>query len=947
MNTGQNISQTVNVHFAKSLTLSLLFTMSWIGVGSYADNGGSFVLPELDSGLMINIEDEDMPEFCMDSDWPEGIGEVLPLSLSPLLGASDPPTGQGKMLIYHPDDPMIDSHIYFYFSVEDDVSHSTEPNMDSLMIRFDLAHDEDVAETSSFDDSDDRGIRFNRDGTVERVYGDTLSPDIESSTDDSMSFEMRTCVSDSGEASWEMEAAILPEDLGLSHFNHLMSAAIFVTDGANVATERSAWPPALGTAVVQENWAHLITRSPIDFVLLIDQSGSMSGDNKWDSVKQAGNNFRGMLAQFQDAELNTEFSDSEALNLNNGGDRIGLITFTSSEPGNDRVFRELTAVASTPSDYTGNLPDNPGGSTPMVAGVDESFYLFSGLDEDDPLNLFNGSALAESDHDIQKVVRQKVVMLLSDGKHNTPSTEINFNTEGNDSDSETDNFDYLPDDCLSEEVDSLVRINTAAIGTDATVNPDTLNEIKNCFSGSHYTNYYNITETTESELTASLSKFYFQTIYPYYQLNEVTRTGGDVNIKAGEKRLLFFAFWADSSSVDGLEVTLPDSSVASITPGGSVSNADDGECPEGLGYCYLFFENPMGGVYTNYAANGALPMGQYTLIDLRVEARFSLDNQPHGTNSTITLKARLQEDGQPILNADVSVDVRKPEEGFGTVASTLDLETCEPTRPRLPNFDSIGRTPDTLARVAPTPGIGGFAFSSANLLVQGQTQNNDVNPPAYALMEQLLSACGLDGLGRGEDSDLQLFDDGTNGDETADDGLYTLVFDQAEIEGSHVFDFTARGTMADGASFQRIKEIGEYVYLEVDSGSSEVGDQILNQSGNQFFRVYYVVPRDIHGGYLGPGHVEEVDFLVGNAQPVGDVLDFNNGMYAQMVQYDSNDGEPSVVPVVQDKPIIPEAMPPVTSPDFWEKYCLWLLLILAFLVLLLAFLLLLCRLRKR
>lgn len=911
----------------RSAGLLSLLAMCLVSNTGLADAGGRFALPELNEEPAIVIEDEDATPCVVDADWPGGAGEVLPITLAPLVGFPDAPAGSGQMFIYRPHDPTEEAVIYVYFTVTDNSVNDAPAQMDNLVLMFDLSHDHAVASTASFDESDDRGIRFNRNGVVERVYGNITSPIASAPLADA-----DTCVSDAA-ADWAMEARLSPGDLGLSDINHLMGVAVLADNHPN-SPNFSAWPPT--AAAAPETWANLITRTPIDFVLLIDQSGSMLGD-KWSSVKQAGNNFRAMLSQFHDAELSTEFS---ALGLGGSGDRLGLVTFTTSETGNDRVYRNLTSIEATPTDFTGNLPASPGGATPMVHGVNETFYLFSGLNADDELSgapQFGGAgSLDNSDHGNQRVVRKKVVMMLSDGKHNSPSSTMNFDTEGV-------SFDYLPQNCgTDDEVNSLVRINTAAIGSAGTVDESKLDAIKDCFSGSRYTNLYNIAGADEPELTAALSKFYFESIYPYYQLNEITDQGGDATVKAGERRLLFFAFWADAASVSGLSVTRPDANVASIVPGGAVSNADAGECPEELGYCYLLLENPDEGTYSNYTANGALADGKYVLIDLRVEARFALDNQPHGTSSTITLKARLQEDGQPILNADVRVDVRRPEEGFGTVASTLNLESCERAEPSLPKFDMVGGK--QAVGIRDFSGVN-VAFSSANLAVNQQPQNGDVNPPPYALMATLFENCGIEELKRTEDSGLQLYDDGTHGDAAANDGIYMLVFENTEIEGSYVFRFTAKGNMANGQPFQRIQELGEYIRVDVDPASSQTGSQMIGQSGSLVTSVYFVIPRDMHGGYLGPGYLNQVEFLVSGAQLIGGVRDFNNGMYAQVIRYDSNQPAPTVVPVVQDKPIQPSTQGDQPCP---LPLKIWILIILlALLVLLLLWLLILCRSRKR
>jgi hypothetical protein len=637
-----------------------------------------------------------------------------------------------------------------------------------------------------------------------------------------------------------------------------------------------------------------------------------------------------MLSQLHDAGLSTEYSN---FGVTGNGDRLGLATFSTSlsttVPDNDdadtadevhkaAVNRVLQSIDVTPSDYTGILPASPGGGTPVADGVNISFHMFGGADD-----LGVSATVSPSK---PKMIRRKVVMLLSDGKHNSPSTTLDFDHDRFDA---SLNFEYLPikPNCdAAAVVDSLVRVNAVAIGTDATVDTLKLDKIKDCFSGSRHTNIYNIAGADAPELTAKLSRFYFETTYPYYHLNMINDTGANFTIKAGERKLLLFAFWADTTAVTSLAITKPDLTI------------ETGTCPDDslgdpLGFCFILLEamDLVAGTYTNYTAPGAVGNGKYVLLDLRVEGKFALDNQPHGTSSTVTLRGRLREDGMPITGADVKVDVFRPEEGFGTYASTHSLDGCEPVTPSLPAFKVPGRE-------SPFP-----TFSSPNLGVKRTTIAGDVNPPSFSLVEALFSTCNKDAFDRAKDSGLKLFDDGTNGDITADDGVYTLSFDNTDIEGSYVFRFAAEGTMANGDPFQRIKEIGEYVRLDVDPVNTSTDVRLIQQIGNTIMEEHSVIPRDANGEYLGPGHPQDVEFLVAGATPFGPVLDYNNGIYAQLITYDkSTEITPTVVVLVQDEPIAPDC--PVCPPGGIPQ---WVWVVIVILIFLLLLLLLLCGRRKK
>jgi hypothetical protein len=385
---------------------------------------------------------------------------------------------------------------------------------------------------------------------------------------------------------------------------------------------------------------------------------------------------------------------------------------------------------------------------------------------------------------------------------------------------------------------------------------------------------------------------------------------------------VLFAFWPAGAPMKALSVTDPNVAVI------------NGTCPAAMDYCYIKLDDPDAGAYTAFTASGAI--ATYGVLDLQLEARFGLDNVPHGTDSTITLLARLQDAGLPVTGADVRVDIARPEEGFGTAASTRSLDGCERIEPQLPDARVEIQDIPRVAAVVPAQQV---VFSSPNLNVQAKPQNGDVKPPPYALMEALLEACGKSGLERVEETGLQLFDDGTHGDAAAGDGIYTLRFTNTTIEGSYIFRFRASGQDSQGRPFARVQQISEYVRVAVDPAASLAGSVILGTSGDTVVQQYHVTPRDVHLGYLGPGHAGDVQFMVSGAQRIGGVRDFNNGIYAQVVRYDRTTDNPVVVAVVQDQPIAPGEEPDDTD-RFW-------IIVLSIVILLLLLLLIWCFFHKR
>jgi hypothetical protein len=505
----------------------------------------------------------------------------------------------------------------------------------------------------------------------------------------------------------------VPSDLGMNAFNALMGAATLAMDFNTGAAVNGRWP-ATATSV-PNTWANVVTRQPIDFVILADQSGSMSGA-KWASLKRAGDNFALVLSKVKD-NIDAEYT---GIGVTGGGDRLGLANFTwTGGADHSSTVVPLAAIPASPGGFTGGLPASPGGSTPIAGGLNRTFVMFNNAPT------FGG------------LPRTRVVMLMSDGMHNEPSTTIDFATQGV-------SLNYLPSPCGNN---SLVRVNTIAVGSDATVDVSKLNQIKSCYAGSTFlkpdgatVNTYNTADPAEGQLTAQLTKYFVQTLLPYYHWNTINTTGADFTINAGDRRVLLFAFWDNKADAVNLTVTKPDMSIAT------------GSSNTSLGYSWLVLDNPANGTYTGFTATGA--SAKFAFVDLRVRGDFAIDNQVHGTGGTILLRAKLQERGQTVTGAQVRVDMRRPGEGFGTYVSTHSLADCSVRAPSLPPFaQETGVLAAPVARGTQPAAAG------------------DVQVPRFALLAALFQKCGKSSLARVTNPGLQLVDDGSHGDETPNDGV--------------------------------------------------------------------------------------------------------------------------------------------------------------------------------
>jgi hypothetical protein len=298
------------------------------------------------------------------------------------------------------------------------------------------------------------------------------------------------------------------------------------------------------------------------------------------------------------------------------------------------------------------------------------------------------------------------------------------------------------------------------------------------------------------------------------------------------------------------------------------------------------------------------------------------------------LTADLKKAGQPLINdpinhpVKVTVNIEKPQEGFGEFVSTREPKTCEVRPPQLPRLSEnlLSQNGATIFQPLSSSVSTGAASAVAS-------STPDPPTPRFALAQQLFENCDKEGLLRAEDPGLELRDDGTNGDAVANDGIYTLRFTDTEHEGSYIFRFNAQGKTPDGDEFTRTDLLAEYARVEVDPGTTTTGSRTVQQDGRQIVKEYYAIPLDRFGRHLGPGYLDQVQFLqLGFGQWLSPVVDYNNGIYSRLLRYDATQGEPIISTVIQDKPIQISKLP--LPWWFWWLIILLILIILLLLILL-------------
>lgn len=651
---------------------------------------------------------------------------------------------------------------------------------------------------------------------------------------------------------WSVEGELLMSDLGLNDLPDIMGIYLRVVDTPNIGlVKRGGYPSTCPTlSCPMAGWAHLKTRNPIDYMIVLDRSGSMLNQGKWDAAKQAANLFANTMAILTDHEF---------------ADRLGLVVFNWPCGGSvDQTTTVSPGLAPVPSFPAGNwlgtitdpLPDF---CTPIGRGLNEAFSA-SNLD-------------ANTDMDD----RERGVLLLSDGLHNRPVQDVPLQPQ---------HISYHPCSASTSWIactTSNVSVNTVGLGHDEGVDTDLLQKIAKGYNGGSYSLSTNL---------GLLAYDFLQNLETLYGINVVynAQTDPPFATTGGDFRLIAIAFWNPPDPPEPIKVQ-----DGTAPPPNCTTEATD--AVSGFAICVIS-PSPQGTAWQIVAASGGFnqtPAGRFALLDLRVRATFAAAPVDPATGDAFIVTTSLHDRGRPVLHSaahpvHVTVKVETPDQAVGTFVVTHQPGTCEKVVPSLPPL--AGR-PDSSAG----------AFGAHAIVGTG-----DPDPPLYAAVGSLLSDCQLAGLGRSAGGGLELRDNGSQGDQVADDGVYSLRLPAATVAGTYVFTFYVDGTTRDGERFTRTWRLARYVHAGATLEASDFGSRVVQQTGNLIVRQYYLLPRDIYG-YVGPGRADRVRFLLerGPGVFVSPVIDYGNGYYARNLRYDRSLGTPVVVPEVNGSRLVPGA----------------------------------------
>ncbi len=543
-----------------------------------------------------------------------------------------------------------------------------------------------------------------------------------------------------------------------------------------------------------------------DILFLLDGSGSMLSEGKWPAARNAAMLFYDLMRDLKPGDQ----------------DRYGAVVFRciggadecATLPGGG--LREMDTPLAL-ADFAGSTPAGHY-LTPIGAGLERAV---AELDLEDPESFYS----------------QKLVVLLSDGKHNCGV------------------------DPRDVEIPGEVTVHTVGLGEDS-IEPETLENLARETGG----------DFRISPNPRDLADFFLQILAASsWKLQDVPVVGDRVVID--ESQAAFVAIWDDPSRSVTFELDPPGAG-DNLSPTHSrayppMTCTFHGAGPEETHAYYvcegiredLFGEWRFADISDDRGAKPLTDVRLKVIEDPRLLADFAISGSLHVTGQPLVLTAQLRDGGRPLSGIDgIHADlVRSPSLPVGTLLAEAEADT-------------------------------GITEASTAL---DQT-------PWSRYLTTVMAERGLDTLATTETHRVWLEDDGEGFDARKGDGIYTGVFTGTAFEGSYTFRFRARGQRSDGFDFDRGQVLSAFVRFAPSAEVTEIDVVAVEERAGEGVAVanLQVTPRDASGAYLGPlrGGRLRVWSSSGHVTAEPDMLD---GSYRYAVTFPLGD-EPTISVAVGD-----------------------------------------------
>jgi hypothetical protein len=588
-------------------------------------------------------------------------------------------------------------------------------------------------------------------------------------------------------------------------------------------------------------------RIGVDAVLVLDRSGSMSspvssgGGSKISRLQEAAGAFVDMWQTLR--------ANEALLLIESPTDRLGVVFFDNQS----NWLKDLiatSAIDGIKEFATLNLANEktaingvvPGGSTSIGRGLQTAAGVLT-------------PAASEPN--------RKVVLLMSDGKQNTPAWAWANSSQvfaGPSSVSCPPPPAPPAAACTPLPNQPPIQIYSVTVGTGAAVDP-TINQAIATASNGDYLN---------SEDDASLlSNFFVQvlqnsikysTVETMRVISDKTRFSSpfqtEVPVTSSTTSLAFSLVWDRSQGNVRVTFTPPGGGQPIVfqPASGATTGSLTGGIPLPLTSAGVAFPGGSSsgwGPWTIQIAstndkNVEVPFNFMLLGDDAVlNSALTVERGEHAVGGKIKLTARINEIGQAIAglnnqtNARVQVAIVRPGNNLGDVLSDSAL----------------------------TPPAGGSPDA-------GSAAQRKLDAILAANPNALVRNSGL----------ITLVDNGdpAMGDDKADDGVYSALI-PAEFEGHYNIVFVVEGNSRLGGRFVRQQIRTVHVRSLPDAGTSGYATNVIKFGDSQIL-VATVTPRNIRGGKMGPGWANYFWFSGGPGGPVKPV-DNLNGTYTAQIPF--------------------------------------------------------------
>jgi hypothetical protein len=570
----------------------------------------------------------------------------------------------------------------------------------------------------------------------------------------------------------------------------------------------------------------------LDFVAVLDKSGSMSGSASYSPGSLLVTKMDGLHAA---GALLYRIMDT----IGDDDDRTAVIVY-SSDADDALPLNVLTATppVGTPTPAEAFDLPNVGGASAVAASLTPG----GTTSISDALALAVDILHAAPDIDTPPVTRSTSFLLMTDGRHNTGTG----NAWTNVSSLGTDFAEALTIDPESSEANSLVestQLFVVGLGEDgANLEAAALKQLAGGvqangsgaelvyrFSGGGYRQSLDI-DSLGIYFAQILSGSFFEAQIPNddpYELEPGITEPLSIVLTSSTNAAFFYVTWSDPRFDVYFDITDP--------------SGFQHKGIRGTGYTYF----PVPDMERFFAQHGNGPGGEW---ELSVTATPITDNVELPETIHIEYAAFVTD---PVVHAEFGADGSVVGAGDSLVLRASLSEAGAPIR---------GAECTALVTV-PLVGLGEFLYANAeDVDIPASDADDSQDRPVVELLDAIMAA-NPDGLER-VTVPLAMHDDGEDGDATAGDGIYTVVVADSgdattEHNGIYNYRFLAEGTTLIGEPFERTFALSGYITSIV---APDETDTSLHVTGPRTAYVR-IEPRDRFGHLVDPIAARSYDVL--------------------------------------------------------------------------------------